>query len=40
MSVLGRNPDKEMRIHSGKNPANAVGNLRRGSANQQTFDIR
>jgi calmodulin-regulated spectrin-associated protein len=43
ISVLGRNPDKEMRVHSGKRSeimAAAPAHLRRGSANQQTFDIR
>merc|ERR1719400_2302069 len=41
LSVIGRNPDKEMRVHSGRKPeAVSVGSLRRGSANHQTFDIR
>ena len=41
LSVLGRNPDKEMKVHSGRrSEAAGVGSLRRGSANQQTFDIR
>jgi hypothetical protein len=43
ISVLGRNPDKEMRVHSGKRSeivASTPAQLRRGSANQQTFDIR
>ena len=43
ISVLARNPDKEMRVHSGKRSeimAAAPAHLRRGSANQQTFDIR
>merc|ERR1711892_414546 len=40
LSVIGRNPDKEMKVHSGKKPDNVVSTLRRGSANHQTFDIR
>jgi len=40
LCVLGRNPDKEMRVHSGKKSDNATSTLRRGSANHQTFDIR
>ena len=41
LSVIGRNPDKEMRVHSGrKSEPVSVGSLRRGSANHQTFDIR
>merc|ERR1719336_808330 len=40
LSVLGRNPDKEMKVHSGRRNEAVVGSLRRGSANQQTFDIR
>merc|ERR1719319_1644182 len=41
LSIVGRNPDKEMRVQSGRKPeAVAVGSLRRGSANHQTFDIR
>ena len=39
--MLGRNPDKEMKVHSGRRSDNVtVGSLRRGSSNQQTFDIR
>ena len=42
LSVLGRNPDKEMKVHSGRRGEAAGGGARRGSAshNQQTFDIR
>ena len=42
LSVLGRNPDKEMKVHSGRRAEQAerVGSTRRGSANHQTFDIR
>ena len=42
ISVLGRNPDKEMKVHSGRrgDSVAGTGTLRRGSSNQQTYDIR
>ena len=40
LSVIGRNPDKELRVHSGKKNEIMATPQRRGSANQQTFDIR
>ena len=40
LSVIGRNPDKELRVHSGKRNEIVATPQRRGSANQQTFDIR
>ena len=41
LNVIGRNPDKEMRVHTGRRSEPVtVGSLRRGTANTQTFDIR
>ena len=45
LSMVGRNPDKEMKVHSGRrseSDRSNVGSNRRGSSisNQQTFDIR
>ena len=40
ISVLGRNPDKELKVHTGRRFETNVSVQRKGSANQQTFDVR